>query len=295
MPRLQWLKKNSTSNITFDTGSALAASDCALIINGGAGQYSIHLDVARCSSIFFFDMVAKTGQEKIKPKQAFRTQPPSDGDVQIRMQDGAVASIGSITGTLADLKEQINKTLGISEQRQRLLIRNAQGRDVELDEGWRSLGGYGIQRGDAVTLIVREPWQRTEAADVGHGQKTTVRLRLPEACVGVLESVLDYMYRFHRDPQAELALPDLSPDSVLGVLWLAGRLGMASLQQQVVEHLQAAVTEQSAPAYLSVGADHRRGQHVTTASTRPPQARDHRQHVTTASTRHRKHVTTAST
>jgi hypothetical protein len=149
------------------------------------------------------------------------------------------------------LKGQVNKALGISEQRQRLFYRKVNCSEVELDEEWRSLAGCGVKRGDTLMLVVREPWQRTET-DKDDAQTTTVRLTLPEACVGVFEAVLDYMYRFHRDPRAEHTLPDLSAESALGALWLAGRLEMAELQEQVVEHLQGAVTEQSAPAYLAV-------------------------------------------
>jgi hypothetical protein len=171
--------------------------------------------------------------------------------VQLKTQDGVTTRIGRVTDTVSDLKGQVNKALGISEQRQRLFYRKAQGSEVELDEDWRSLTGCGVKRGDTLMLVVREPWQRTEM-DNDDAQTTTVRLTLPEACVGVFEAVLDFMYRFHRDPLAEHTLPDLSAESALGALWLAGRLEMAELQEQVVEHLQEAVTEQSAPAYLAV-------------------------------------------
>jgi hypothetical protein len=89
-----------------------------------------------------------------------------------------------------------------------------------------------------------------ESADAGDGQSKAVHLTLPEACVGTFEMVLDYLYRFHRDPRTELALPDLSADAALGALWLAGRLEMTGLQQQLAEHLQRAVTKRSAHAYL---------------------------------------------
>ncbi len=81
------------------------------------------------------------------------------------------------------------------------------------------MANYGVKRGDTVMLVVREPWQRTEAADGGHGRTTTVHLAalaLPEACVGALEAVLDYVYGFHRDPRAEHALPELSAEVALG-------------------------------------------------------------------------------
>ncbi len=158
--------------------------------------------------------------------------------------------IGRANSTVLDLKEQVNRALGISDQQQRLFYRKYQSSDVELIEDWRTLSSYGVKRGDTLMLVVREPWQRTEPADAGDGQTTTVLLALPEACVGVFEGVLDYMYHFHRFPRAENALPDLSPQSALGALWLAGRLEMPELQQQVVEHLQGAVTEQSAHVYL---------------------------------------------
>ncbi len=54
-----------------------------------------------------------------------------------------------------------------------------------------------------------------------------MHLALPEACVGLLEAVLDYMYHFHRDPRAEHALPELSAEGAEGALWLGGRLGNA--------------------------------------------------------------------
>ena len=47
-------------------------------------------------------------------------------------------------------------------------------------------------------------------------------------------------------------LPDLSAESAVGALWLAGRLEMPGLQQQVVEHLEGAVNKRSALAYVSV-------------------------------------------
>ena len=130
----------------------------------------------------------------------------------------------------------------------------AQGSDVELDEDWRVLSCYGLKRGDTVMLVVREPWQRTETAHAVNGLPTTVHLTIPEACVGVFEAVLDFMYRFHRDPRAEHTLPNLSAEPALRSLWLAGRLGMAELQEQVVEHLEGAVAEQNAHAYLPAGA-----------------------------------------
>jgi hypothetical protein len=226
----------------------ICASDCKVIINGGAKEYSIHLEVACRSSKFFFKVAAGISQpaENTPPL----VPPASDGDVQLKMQDGTTARIGRVTGTLMELKEQVNKTLGISGHRQRLFYRKAQGADVELDEDWRTMTSYGVKRGDTVMLVVREPWQRTETADSGKCQTKTLHFALPEVCVGVFETVLDYMYRFHRDPRAEHTLPDLSAESALGALWLAGRLEMPELQEQVVEHLQGKVTEQSAHAYL---------------------------------------------
>jgi hypothetical protein len=45
---------------------------------------------------------------------------------------------------LLDLKEQVNKILGITEQRKRRFYRKAQGVDVELYEGWRTVASYGV-------------------------------------------------------------------------------------------------------------------------------------------------------
>ena len=128
----------------------------------------------------------------------------------MKTQDGTTARIGRVTGTLIELKEQVNKTLGISEQRQRLFYRKAQGADVELYEDWRTVASYGVKRGDTVMLVVREPWQRTETADSGKCQTKTVHLTLPEECAEVFEAVLNSIYRFRRDPLAQHTLLDLS-------------------------------------------------------------------------------------
>ena len=100
-------------------------------------------------------------------------------------------------------------------------------------------------------LVLREPWQRTELGN-SDGQGTTVYLTLPEVCAGVFETVLDYMYCFYHDPRVKQTLPNLSAESALGALWLAGRLEMPELQEQIVEHLQTAVTVHNAYVYLSV-------------------------------------------
>ncbi len=101
-------------------------------------------------------------------------------------------------------------------------------------------------------LVVREPWLRIESGTASEGQTMTLHFTLPEACVGIFDAVLDYMYLFYRDPRAEHKLPDLTEESALGALWLAGRLEIRWLQEQVVEHLQGAVTAQNAHAYLLV-------------------------------------------
>ena len=64
----------------------------------------------------------------------------------------------------------------------------------------------------------------------------------------MVEAVLDYIYGFNRDPRAE---QDLSAEEAVGALWLAGRLEVTELQEQVVGHLESAVTEQNVHAYLS--------------------------------------------
>jgi hypothetical protein len=78
----------------------------------------------------------------------------------------------------------------------------------------------------------------------------TVHLRLPGPCKEAFEIVLDYMYRFYTNPLAELNLLNLSAESALSLLWLAGRLRIQGLHRQVVEHLQGAMTVQSALEYV---------------------------------------------
>ena len=117
-----------------------SAPDCHVIVNGGLKQYSIHLEVACRSSKFFFDVAAGRSQQAEKEPTLLTSA--SDGDeLQLKTQDGTTVRIGRVTSTVTELKEQIHKTLGISEHRQRLFYRKAQGADVELDEGWRTVAG----------------------------------------------------------------------------------------------------------------------------------------------------------
>jgi hypothetical protein len=222
------------------------APDCKVTVNGSE-EYLVHLEVACRSSKFFFDVA--TGIARSQKETSFGLSSASDGDIQLKMSDGSTMRIGRVTESVTELKTQIHKTLGISEPRQRLFCRKGQESNVELDEGWRSLANYGVERGSIVMLVVREPWQCVERS--ADNNTKTVHLALPEACADVFETVLDYMYHFHRVAKPEYAFPYLSADRALGTLWLAGRLEMTELQEQMVNHLQQAVTVQSAPEYLS--------------------------------------------
>jgi hypothetical protein len=77
-------------------------------------------------------------------------------------------------------------------------------------------GSDGIKRGKSVILVVRGPWQRTGTASAGGDQNPT-RINLPEACVGVFESVLDH------------TAPVVNREPTCGFLELKG------LQLQIVE------------------------------------------------------------
>ena len=104
---------------------------------------------------------------------------------------------------------------------------------------------YGVKKGDALSLIVREPWQRTDQAS------RTVHLALPEPCEAVFEAVLGYMYDERARRESSSMAEGLAPDRALGALWLAGRLEMARLKAQLVRHLERAVTPANAHLYLS--------------------------------------------
>ena len=227
-----------------------STADCKIFVNGDK-EYALHLEVACRSSQYFFKVATVAGKSQPDQTPVIAGSCDTDGEIQVKMQDGATIRIGRITDMVSDLKTHIDKTLSISVSHQRLFYKGTKGADEELVEGWRTLANYGVKRGDVVMLVVRAPWQRTEIADVGDGHMRTVNLTLPEACVGVFEAVLDHMYEFHRDPRKEHALPELSTDSALAMLWLAGRLEMTELQEQVVKYLRKAVKEQNAIAFVA--------------------------------------------
>jgi hypothetical protein len=81
--------------------------------------------------------------------------------------------------------------------------------------------------------------------------KSAVHLTLPEACASVFEMVLDHMYDERARRESSSMAADLTPERALGMLWLAGRLEMAGLQAQLVQHLERAVTPANAHLYLS--------------------------------------------
>ncbi len=99
------------------------ASDCKVIVNGGAKEYSIHLEVAHCSSKFFFDVAS--GRTRSAEKTPVNVPSTSGSDIQLKTQDGTTMKIGRATSTLSDFKEQVCKALGTSEQRQRLFYRKS--------------------------------------------------------------------------------------------------------------------------------------------------------------------------
>jgi hypothetical protein len=186
------------------------------------------------------------GKAPQSPKQTNAGVSASAGDIHVKSQDGTTFKIGSVSDTLLDLKERIEAACNIPKCQQRLFVKKGQAEDQALDEDWRTLRSYGVKKGDALNLIVREPWQRTDVTN-----KSAVHLMLPEACASVFEMVLDYMYDERARRECSSMAVDLTPERALGMLWLAGRLEMAGLQAQLVQHLERAVTPANAHLYLS--------------------------------------------
>ena len=220
-----------------------SSANCNVVINGGK-KYSIHLEVACCSSMFFYNVA--TGSKLLEsPKQLTSGVHTSTGEILIKSRDGAAFKIGNVASTLQDLKKQVQLAHDIPECQQRYFLRKGHAGDEELDEDWRTLRSYGVKKDGTLNLIVREPWQRTDPAS------KTVNLTLPEPCASAFEWVLDYMYDDCARREIPCIAADLAPDRALAALWLAGRLEMARLQVQLAQHLQRAVTPANAHAYMS--------------------------------------------
>jgi actin-like ATPase involved in cell morphogenesis len=233
--------------LDWRTPHPINVADCKVTVNASK-EFLIHLEVACQSSKFFFKVAA--GHQLQATKNSKCHPSTSDGEIQLKMQDGMTVKIGRVADTVTQLREHVNKILGITVQQQRLFFGKAQNDHIELDEGWRTVSNYGVKRGDAVMLVVRGPWLRTDPADASDVQTKTVHLALPELCASVFETVLDYMYRSYCNRKAGNVLPDLSPESALAALWLAGRLEMFELQEFLVEHLHSEMTAKKAHAYL---------------------------------------------
>ena len=157
-PKLHWKAENNRQ-----------VSDCDVVVNGGVQTFHIHLIAAVCSSNYFFSTVLKNVNMD-ESNQTGRTDDTSSklassaGDLQLKTRDGKAFKAGSVSGTVLALKQQVQEFLGISESQQRLFHRDDQGRERELDEDWRTLGGSGMKRGDTVLVVAREAWQRWDAA-----------------------------------------------------------------------------------------------------------------------------------
>ena len=221
-----------------------SSANCKVVIDDGK-RYSIHLEVACCSSMFFYKVA--TGSKLLEsPKQLTAGVHTSTGEIHIKSRDGATFKIGNVASTLQDLKKQVQLAHNVPECQQRYFLRKGHaGEEQELDEDWQTLRSYGVKKDDTLNLIVREPWQRTDLAS------KTVNLTLPEPCASAFEWVLDYMYDDCARHEIPSIAADLAPDRALAALWLAGRLEMARLQVQLVQHLQRAVTPANAHAYMS--------------------------------------------
>ncbi len=77
-----------------------------MVVNGGATVYSIHLDVARCSSKFFFDVATGRSREPGIPERGWQLEPSDlDTDLVIKVSNGKITKLGQITNTVLQLKE----------------------------------------------------------------------------------------------------------------------------------------------------------------------------------------------
>jgi hypothetical protein len=205
-----------------------------------------------CSSNYFFKVsCGNASRDDVTQALAGRKDDvvskltSSTGDLQVKTRDGTAFKAGSVLGTVLALKQQIRELLGIKESQQRLFHRDEQGQEQALDEDWRTLGCSGVKREDTVLVVVREPWQRTDAAS------KTVHMTVPEPCLGAFEHVLEHLYGHYNDPRGANALPvGLSAEEVLGAVWLAGHLEMRRLQLQLARRLKLAVGAETAVEYI---------------------------------------------
>ena len=108
-------RERKRSPLDWRNPQSCASSDCKVIVNGGAKEYSIHMKIACRSSEFFFNIARGRSQPAEKLQRVVPTSP--DGDVQLKTQDGMTTRIGRVADTVSELKGQVNKTLGISASR----------------------------------------------------------------------------------------------------------------------------------------------------------------------------------
>ena len=75
-----------------------SSANCDVVINDEQ-KYSIHLEVACCSSMFFYNVA--TGSKLLEShKQLTAGVHSSTGEIHINSRDGATFKIGNVGGTL---------------------------------------------------------------------------------------------------------------------------------------------------------------------------------------------------
>ena len=156
-----------------------SASDCTIVFESDTQHskvYHTHLRVLSGSADLFFRISSsKESQITCTPWHGETSNPPCEGDIELKLQDGRTFYLGCLSNTIGSLKEQIQALLGIPATDQRLFSGQSGMQDNELVDDWRSLAACGLSKGDTL-LLIRRQWTQYDAST------RTLKLKLPDPC-----------------------------------------------------------------------------------------------------------------
>jgi hypothetical protein len=236
-------------------------ADFKVVLNGDPPrEYAVHLQVLSAASKIFFKLYLglEAGKEVEELYTLSETLAANEENrhFEVILQDCSVLRIGSKFDTVFQLKQKIANKYCISAERL-VLFTCAENKEEcilnremvdDMAEDWRLVSSY-TQNGSCISLIVRDNWIKTSLKD------KVVILTLPTPCLCTdFERVLDFMYSQHVQGIPSQKSCDPAPRSALSMLFLATRLCINPLAEQLASLLQQSISPLDAPALIGPAA-----------------------------------------
>ena len=232
-------------------------SNFKVVVNGDPHrEYAVHLQVLSATSKIFFKLYLILEAGKDVDEELARVESDVSGHFSVHLQDRSVLQIGSEHDTVYQLKQKIASFYGIASERLDLYTcaeqvkkcETSSGKFEGMDEDWRLVSSY--THCSSISLVIRDNWMKTDLKD------KVATLTLPIPCSFTeFERVLDFMYSWHiQGAPFQNQANDPNPRSALCMLFLATRLRIERLAEQLTAQLQQNISPLEAPALIAPAA-----------------------------------------